>query len=85
LAENRQPNSKHIPFPSAIGHKILVFPGAWGDTLPERLKNAITLERNGKPDPQGAKLVQENQQPKELVSNFSVEKLILREYYKTSS
>ena len=24
---------------------ILVFPGRWGDTLPEWLKNAITLER----------------------------------------
>jgi hypothetical protein len=24
---------------------ILVFPGGWGDTLPEWLKNAITLER----------------------------------------
>jgi len=24
---------------------ILVFPGSWGDTLPEWLKNAITLER----------------------------------------
>jgi len=26
---------------------ILVFPGGWGDTLPEWLKNAITLERLG--------------------------------------
>ncbi len=24
---------------------IIVFPGGWGDTLPEWLKNAITLER----------------------------------------
>jgi hypothetical protein len=24
---------------------IVVFPGGWGDTLPEWLKNAITLER----------------------------------------
>jgi len=24
---------------------ILVFPGGWGDTLPEWLKNAIVLER----------------------------------------
>ena len=24
---------------------ILVFPGGWGDTLPEWLRNAITLER----------------------------------------
>jgi len=24
---------------------ILVFPGGWGDTLPEWLKSAITLER----------------------------------------
>ncbi|MDP2918737.1 MAG: hypothetical protein Q8O43_00760 [Dehalococcoidia bacterium] len=24
---------------------ILVFPGGWGDTLPERLKQAITMER----------------------------------------
>ena len=26
---------------------IIVFPGGWGDTLPEWLKNAITLERLG--------------------------------------
>ena len=26
---------------------IVVFPGGWGDTLPEWLKNAITLERLG--------------------------------------
>ena len=26
---------------------ILVFPGGWGDTLPDWLKNAITLERLG--------------------------------------
>jgi len=24
---------------------LIVFPGGWGDTLPEWLKNAITLER----------------------------------------
>ncbi len=24
---------------------IIVFPGGWGDTLPEWLKNAVTLER----------------------------------------
>ena len=28
-----------------FGDPILVFPGGWGDTLPEWLKNAITLER----------------------------------------
>jgi len=29
----------------ALTDPILVFPGGWGDTLPEWLKNAITLER----------------------------------------
>jgi len=28
-----------------FSNPILVFPGGWGDTLPEWLKNAITLER----------------------------------------
>jgi len=29
----------------ALSDPILVFPGGWGDTIPEWLKNAITLER----------------------------------------
>ena len=29
----------------AIADPIIVFPGGWGDTLPEWLKNSITLER----------------------------------------
>ena len=29
----------------ALADPIIVFPGGWGDTLPEWLKNAITLER----------------------------------------
>ena len=29
----------------ALADPILVFPGGWGDTVPEWLKNAITLER----------------------------------------
>ena len=29
----------------ALTDPILVFPGGWGDTIPEWLKNAITLER----------------------------------------
>jgi hypothetical protein len=31
----------------ALTDPIIVFPGGWGDTLPEWLKNAITLERLG--------------------------------------
>lgn len=30
---------------SALADPILVFPGGWGDTLPEWLKTSITLER----------------------------------------
>jgi len=29
----------------ALTDPVIVFPGGWGDTLPEWLKNAITLER----------------------------------------
>ena len=29
----------------ALTHPIIVFPGGWGDSLPEWLKSAITLER----------------------------------------
>ena len=29
----------------ALTDPIIVFPGGWGDTLPDWLKNAITLER----------------------------------------
>ena len=29
----------------ALTDPIIVFPGGWGDTLPEWLKNAITVER----------------------------------------
>ena len=29
----------------ALSDPIIVFPGGWGDTLPDWLKNAITLER----------------------------------------
>ena len=29
----------------ALSDPIIVYPGGWGDTLPEWLKNAITLER----------------------------------------
>ena len=34
--------------------------------------------RNGKPDPQRAKLIQENQRLKELVANLSVDNLVLK-------
>jgi len=29
----------------ALADPIIVFPGGWGDTIPDWLKNAITLER----------------------------------------
>ena len=29
----------------ALSDPIIAFPGGWGDTIPEWLKNAITLER----------------------------------------
>jgi hypothetical protein len=29
----------------ALSDPIIVFPGGWGDTLPEWIKTAITLER----------------------------------------
>ena len=32
-------------FVGTFADPIIVYPGGWGDTLPEWLKNAITLER----------------------------------------
>ena len=29
----------------ALSDPIIVYPGGWGDTLPEWLKNVVTLER----------------------------------------
>ncbi len=43
---NPQTMEKGIPeIVGVFTDPIIVFPGGWGDTLPEWLKNAITLER----------------------------------------
>ena len=48
----RWSDTQHVPgskfrgdLVGALTDPIIVFPGGWGDTLPEWLKNAITLER----------------------------------------
>ena len=38
----------------------------------------LISRRNGKPDPQRTKLIQENQRLKELVANLSVDNLVLK-------
>jgi len=41
-------------------------------------KEGLISRRNGKSDPQRARLVQENQRLKELVANLSVDNLVLK-------
>jgi len=42
----QKPGEHHISeLVGALADPIIVFPGGWGDTLPDWLKNAITLER----------------------------------------
>jgi len=41
-------------------------------------KEGLISQRNGKVDPQRAKLTQENQRRKELVANLSVDNLVLK-------
>jgi len=53
----------------------------WQRTLLEKGKEGLITRRNGKSDPQRAKLIQENQRLKELVTNFSMENLFLRKDY----
>jgi len=50
----------------------------WQRTLLEKGKEGLVFRRNGKSDPQKAKLLQENQRLKELVANLSVENLVLK-------
>ncbi len=50
----------------------------WQRTLLERGKEGLISPRNGKVDPQRAKLTQENQRLKELVANLSVDNLVLK-------
>ena len=50
----------------------------WQRTLLEKGKEGLVFRRNGKPDPQRAKLIQENQWLKELVANLSVDNLVLK-------
>ena len=50
----------------------------WQRTLLERGKEGLISQRNGKPDPQKAELITENQRLKELVANLSVENLVLK-------
>ena len=50
----------------------------WQRTLLERGKEGLISRRNGKVDPQRAKLTQENQRLKELVANLSVDNLVLK-------
>jgi len=50
----------------------------WQRTLLEQGKEGLAFRRNGKPDPQKAKLFQENQRLRELVANLSVENLVLK-------
>jgi len=46
-ARAKQKSSEHYisEIVGALADPIIVFPGGWGDTLPEWLKTAITLER----------------------------------------
>jgi len=50
----------------------------WQRTLLAKGKEGLISRRNGKPDPQRAKLIQENQRLKELVANLSVDNLVLK-------
>lgn len=50
----------------------------WHRTLLEKGKEGLVSRGNGKIDPQRAKVIQENQQLKELVANLSVENLVLK-------
>lgn len=50
----------------------------WQRTLLEKGKDGLVFRRNGKPDPEKAKVLQENQRLKELVANLSVENLVLK-------
>ena len=50
----------------------------WQRTLREKGKEGLIVRRNGKPDPQRSKLIQENQRLKELVANLSVDNLVLK-------
>jgi transposase len=50
----------------------------WQRTLLEKGKEGLIARRNGKSDPQKAKLIQENQRLKELVANLSVDNLVLK-------
>ena len=50
----------------------------WQRTLLEEGKDGLITQRNGKLDPQRAKLIQENQRLKELVANLSVDNLVLK-------
>ena len=50
----------------------------WQRTLLEKGKEGLFSRRNGKPDPQRARLIQENQRLKELVANLSVDNLVLK-------
>jgi len=56
MPKNKLEKEIHLNMPNAVEKgiseivgvvtdPILVFPGGWGDTLPEWLENAITLER----------------------------------------
>ena len=46
-AETKQKPGEHYisELVGALADSIIVFPGGWGDTIPDWLKNAITLER----------------------------------------
>jgi len=50
----------------------------WQRTLLEKGKDGLITRRNGKTNPQQAKLIQENQRLKELVANLSVDNLVLK-------
>ena len=50
----------------------------WQRTLLEKGKEGFIARRNGKSNPQRAKLIQENQWLKELVANLSVDNLVLK-------
>ena len=50
----------------------------WQRTLLEKGKEGLISRRNGKSDPQRAKLIQENQRLKELVAKLSVDNLVLK-------
>ena len=50
----------------------------WQRTLLEEGKEGLVSRRNGRTDPQRAKLIQENQRLKELVADLSVDNLVLK-------